>query len=437
MKNLNQSLKKRLYVFLVLWLVSVLWAYSVLQAKPKPLFSNGAIAYAYPVSGITIDGSLKDWTGKGLKKYPIKKIPFGKPSKNEADLSAYFQVGYDMATKSLYIITVVTDDSHLVLKDKSAAWNAQDTYMLYMDAQHSTKGSGVLLYELSQHNQKMLDPSDSWDPSVWNATMDNVTFAFKRQGNTSIYECQIKLGNQLQVGKTIGMDHLIADRDKSAPKQVSYLAWGEDGGKSRAPGRLGDLLIADPKATMGTIKGKLAWADQNIEGIPGRIRLTSTTNSALWTQVDVNKQGEFSAKLPTGTYKVGVVWSFFYKKGKAYKIAPLNKKVTLKANQITQIPLVKLATLPKVDLIPDKGILPDFTTRKAQQLDKFIAAYQDYYEIPGVSLALIKKGKIIYHKTYGVKNNVSGAKVTDETLFEAASITKTVFGFLVCRLVER
>ena len=436
MKNLKQSSKKRPYALLLLWLISVFWAYG-LQAKPKPTFSNGALAYAYPVTGITVDGNIADWTNQKLKKYPIKKIPFGKPSRDEADLSAYFQVGYDLATQSLYLVTVVTDDSHLVLTDKGAAWNAQDTYMLYLDAKHLPKGSGVLLYELSQNNRKMLDPSDSWDPSVWNATMDNVTFAFKRQGKQSIYECRIKLGAQLQVGKTIGMDHLIADRDQAEPKTPYYLTWGEGGGKSRAPGRLGDLVIAKPKVAMGTIKGKLAWSDQNIEGVPGRIRLTSTTNPALWTQVNVNKQGEFSAQLPAGSYKVGMAWHFYYQKGKSYKIAPVSQKITVKANQTTQTPLLKLAILPKIDQIPKKGILPKFTARKAKQLDKFIAAYQDYYMIPGVSLALIENGKIIYHKTYGVKNNLSGAKVTNETLFEAASITKPVFGFVVCRLAER
>ncbi|OJJ16475.1 hypothetical protein BKI52_34905 [marine bacterium AO1-C] len=437
MKNLKQSLKKRPYALLVLWLVSLLWAYGA-QAKPKPLFSNGAVAYAYPVNGITVDGNLADWASKGLKKYPIKEIPFGKPSRNEADLSAYFQAGYDLATQSLYIAVVVTDDSHMVVTDKNAAWNAQDTYMLYLDAKHSPKGSGVLLYEISQNNQKMLDPSDSWDPSVWNATMQNVKFTFKRQGNKSIYEGVVKLGTQLQVGKTIGMDHLIADRDKTEAKgTVSYVSWGSEGGKSRMPGRLGDLIIANPNVAMGTIKGKLAWKDQSIEGVPGRIRLTSTTNPALWTQVDVNKQGEFSAKLPAGTYKMGAVWNFYYKKGKSYKIAPLSQKITIKANQVTQAPLIKLATLPKIDMIPDKGILPAFSTSKAKQLDKFIEAYRDHYGIPGVSLALIEKGKVVYHKTYGIKNNLSGAKVTDETLFEAASITKPVFGFVVCRLAER
>ncbi|OJJ16472.1 hypothetical protein BKI52_34890 [marine bacterium AO1-C] len=436
MKNLNKSLKKRPYALLILWLGSILWAYSV-QAKPKPVFSNGAIAYAYPVSGITIDGNLSDWKAKKLRKFPIKKVLFGRSAKNEADLSAYFHAGYDMATQSLYIVTVVTDESHVAAKKKGASWNSQDTYLLYLDPQHSIKGSGVLLYVLNQFNQRLSDPSESWDPSVWNATMDNVTFAFKRQGNTSVYECQIKLGDQLKVGKTIGLDHIVADRDETDPKSVSYVAWGGGGGKSQAPGRLGDLMIVKPKVATGTIQGKIAWKDKDAKGLPGHIRVTSTKNPALWAEARVNKQGEFSTELPVGKYKMGLAWGFYTGEGKNYKIAPLTHKVTVKANEVTQMPLIKLDVLPEIDKIPNKGILPNFTAKKAKQLDKFITAYQDYYKIPGVSLALIEKGKVIYHKTYGVKNNISGAKVTNETLFEAASITKTVFGFLVCRLAEQ
>ncbi|HAS46404.1 MAG TPA: hypothetical protein DCS93_38340 [Microscillaceae bacterium] len=434
MKNINQSLKKCPYSLLALWLISILWAYNT-QAKPK-LFSNGAIAYAYPVNGITIDGNLDDWTANKLRKFPIKKVPFGKPAKNEADLSAYFYAGYNLATQSLYIVTVVTDESHVALNKKGVSWNEQDAYVLYLDSQHSTKGSGVLVYALNQFNKRLSDPSESWDPSIWNATMDNVTFAFKREGNNSVYECQIKLGDQLQVGKTFGLDHIVVDRDK-AESGTSYLAWGSGGSKSQAPGRLGDLMIVKPKTTTGTIQGKIAWKDKDAKGLPGHIRVTSANNPAMWTEARVNKQGEFSFELPVGKYKMGLAWEFYTGEGKNYKIAPLTQKVTVKTDQVTQMPLIKLGVLPKIDKIPSKGILPNFTAKKAKKLDKFIAAYQDYYKIPGVSLVLIEKGKIIYHKTYGVKNNLSGAKVTDETLFEAASITKTVFGFLVCRLAEQ
>jgi CubicO group peptidase (beta-lactamase class C family) len=94
-------------------------------------------------------------------------------------------------------------------------------------------------------------------------------------------------------------------------------------------------------------------------------------------------------------------------------------------------------TVTVSDLIPAKGILHEFDSDKAVLLDEFIKAYQKYYDIPGVSLALIKNGQIVYHKTYGIKNTNIKEPVNDETLFEAGSVTKPVFAFAVMRLVER
>ena len=73
----------------------------------------------------------------------------------------------------------------------------------------------------------------------------------------------------------------------------------------------------------------------------------------------------------------------------------------------------------------------------ASEVDRFIETYQKYYNIPGVSLALIKDGQMVYHKTYGVQNTMTGEKVNENTLFEAASVTKPVFAFAVQRLAER
>lgn len=434
MKNLNQSQKGPWQVLLLL-LVHLL-SINIGFSKPKPLLSNGAIAYAYPLNGITIDGDMADWA-KVNKSHPIKEVPFGNLSQGPHDLSAYFKVGYNLVNQSLYILVVVTDDSHMVTDSKKATWNSQDTYMLYVDAQHSPKGSGLLLYEISEHRQSMIDPSESWDPSVRDATMKNIKFAFRRQGNQSIYEGQVKLGEQLKVGKSIGIDHLITDRDHAEKEMVSYVTWGKGGAKSRAPGRLGDIMLMKPGQAMGKVKGKVAWKKLKVKEVTNRLRLTSTSNPALWTQVVVEKDGSYAAQLPVGNYKISLVWRFFYDKQKSYRMNDINQTTQVKANKTTEVPLIQLTTSPKIDLIPKKGILPDFDAKKALALDKFIKTYQKYYEVPGVSLALIKKGKVIYHKTYGVKNSLTGAKVDKRTLFEAASVTKPVFGFVVCRLAER
>src|ERR1051326_6120150 len=48
------------------------------------------------------------------------------------------------------------------------------------------------------------------------------------------------------------------------------------------------------------------------------------------------------------------------------------------------------------------------------------------YHVPGVSIAVIKDFKIEWAKSYGVANVETRAPVTDDTMFQAASISKTI-----------
>jgi len=57
--------------------------------------------------------------------------------------------------------------------------------------------------------------------------------------------------------------------------------------------------------------------------------------------------------------------------------------------------------------------------------------------VPGVSLALIKDARIAWHKGFGVKDQLTGAPVEDETVFEAQSMSKPVFAYRVMKLCEQ
>ena len=56
--------------------------------------------------------------------------------------------------------------------------------------------------------------------------------------------------------------------------------------------------------------------------------------------------------------------------------------------------------------------------------------------IPGLQAALVRDGKIVWQGSFGVKNATTGARVTDETLFEAASLTKPFFAYAVMKVVD-
>jgi CubicO group peptidase (beta-lactamase class C family) len=89
------------------------------------------------------------------------------------------------------------------------------------------------------------------------------------------------------------------------------------------------------------------------------------------------------------------------------------------------------------NLLPKVGVAHNFTKKHATLVDDFIKKQMTFFDIPGASLALIKKGKVIYSQIYGVANARSAVPVTEKTLFEAGSVTKSVFAFVVMRLVER
>ncbi len=56
--------------------------------------------------------------------------------------------------------------------------------------------------------------------------------------------------------------------------------------------------------------------------------------------------------------------------------------------------------------------------------------------IPGLQIALIHDGEITWNKGFGVKNANTNEPVTPETIFEAASLTKPFFAYVVMKLVE-
>jgi CubicO group peptidase (beta-lactamase class C family) len=69
-------------------------------------------------------------------------------------------------------------------------------------------------------------------------------------------------------------------------------------------------------------------------------------------------------------------------------------------------------------------------------LDQLIPTLMRKHTIPGASIALVDSGRLLWNKAFGVKNAATKAPVTDTTLFEAASISKTVFAYAVMKLCE-
>ncbi len=56
--------------------------------------------------------------------------------------------------------------------------------------------------------------------------------------------------------------------------------------------------------------------------------------------------------------------------------------------------------------------------------------------VTGLSCAIINKGHVVYREAFGDRNATTGARNDEETVFSAASFSKTVFAYLVMLLTE-
>ena len=70
------------------------------------------------------------------------------------------------------------------------------------------------------------------------------------------------------------------------------------------------------------------------------------------------------------------------------------------------------------------------------QLDSKVPSLLNKYNVPGAAMAIIRNGEIVYSKAWGVQRSGEGSQIDEQTLFEAASLTKPVFAYGVFKLVR-
>jgi CubicO group peptidase (beta-lactamase class C family) len=73
----------------------------------------------------------------------------------------------------------------------------------------------------------------------------------------------------------------------------------------------------------------------------------------------------------------------------------------------------------------------------ATTLDELVPALMAELQVPGVAIALIQNRRLVWSRGYGVRNAQTREPVTPGTVFEAASMSKPIFGLLALQLVER
>lgn len=95
-----------------------------------------------------------------------------------------------------------------------------------------------------------------------------------------------------------------------------------------------------------------------------------------------------------------------------------------------------LSFLVSCSTTPEAVVAPDYTKMVETSLSHPVYIEGDstwtieermkHYGVPGVSIAVIKDYKIEWIKSYGIIDKESKSPVTDQTLFQAGSISKPV-----------
>lgn len=70
-------------------------------------------------------------------------------------------------------------------------------------------------------------------------------------------------------------------------------------------------------------------------------------------------------------------------------------------------------------------------------LEREIPKIMEAANVPGLSIAVIRDGQIFWTRAFGVQSRETNIPVNENTMFEAASLTKTVTAYAAMRLMER
>ncbi len=88
--------------------------------------------------------------------------------------------------------------------------------------------------------------------------------------------------------------------------------------------------------------------------------------------------------------------------------------------------------------IVDKPFTPQRDVSEiAEELSQFIPPAMQQAQVPGLSIAIIRDGEVIYKRAFGLDNYWAEPPMTTDKIFEVASLSKTVTAYGVLQLVGK
>jgi CubicO group peptidase (beta-lactamase class C family) len=77
-----------------------------------------------------------------------------------------------------------------------------------------------------------------------------------------------------------------------------------------------------------------------------------------------------------------------------------------------------------------------FKSSELKKVDDLVKQYMDDNDVPGISIALAKDGKLMFAKTYGFANQETGERVAPRHLFRIASVSKPITATAIMKLEQ-
>ncbi len=128
------------------------------------------------------------------------------------------------------------------------------------------------------------------------------------------------------------------------------------------------------------------------------------------------------------TIQTASLWTLALAYGLAHAASPADSGAANVAGEATHA--ARIAAV-------ESGLKPAVLVKGEPRPNWSLAERMAYYNVPGVSIAIIVDGKIAWTKGYGVLDAEKPDKVDTRTLFQAASISKPVTAVAALRLVEQ
>ncbi|MHC5719932.1 MAG: serine hydrolase, partial [Nostoc sp.] len=78
-----------------------------------------------------------------------------------------------------------------------------------------------------------------------------------------------------------------------------------------------------------------------------------------------------------------------------------------------------------------------YKSSELQAIDQTVAEFMQNYDVPGLSFAIAKDGRLVLAKTYGLADKSTGEKVAPRHRFRIASVSKPITAIAIIKLVEQ